>query len=57
MKRVIDAIYENGIFRPMQSNIIGISEGTYVHITVDNEAEPESLKLATCVYERLSDKD
>ena len=56
MKHVIDAIYENGIFRPMQSNIIGTSEGTYVHITVDDEAEPE-LKLATCVYERLSDKD
>ena len=57
MKRVIDAIYENGIFRPMQSNIIGISEGTHVRTTVDDEAEPESLKLTTCVYERFSDKD
>ena len=57
MKQVIDAIYENGIFRPVQSNIIGISEGTYVRITVDDETEPESLKLATCVYDGFSDED
>ena len=42
MKHVIDAIYENGIFRPVQSNIIEIAEGTHVRITVDDETEPES---------------
>ena len=26
MKHVIDAIHENGIFRQMQSNIIGLSD-------------------------------
>ena len=57
MKHVIDAIYENGTFRPVQSNIIEIVEGTHVRITVDDETEPESLKLATCVYDGLSDED
>ena len=57
MKHVIDAIYENGIFRPVQSNIIEIAEGTHVRITVDDETELESLKLATCIYDGLSDED
>ena len=57
MKHVIDAIYENGTFRPAQSNIIEIAEGTHVRITVDDETEPESLKLATRVYNGLSEED
>ena len=57
MKHVIDAIYENGTFRPMQPNIIEISEGTHVRITVDDETEPVALKLATCVYDGLSEED
>ena len=57
MKHVIDAIYENGIFRPMQPNVIEIAEGTHVRITVDDETELESLKLATRVYDGLSEED
>ncbi|MCH8291090.1 antitoxin family protein [Candidatus Poribacteria bacterium] len=57
MKHVIDAIYENGTFRPIQTNTIGISEGKLVRITVEDETEPETLKLATCVYDGLSDED
>jgi predicted DNA-binding antitoxin AbrB/MazE fold protein len=57
MKHIIDAIYENGTFRPIQPDAIGISEGQRVRISVDDETEPESLKLATCVYDGLSDKD
>ncbi len=57
MKHVIDAIYEDGTFRPMQPNIIEISEGTHVRITVDDETEPVALKLATCVYDGLSEED
>ena len=57
MKHVIDAIYENGAFRPMQPDIIEISEGTTVRITVDDETEPELLKLATYVYDGLSEED
>ena len=57
MKYVIDAIYENGIFRPMQPNVIEISEGAHVLITVDDETELESLKLATRVCDGLSEED
>ena len=41
----------------MQPNIIEISEGTHVRITVDDETEPELLQLATCVYDGLSEED
>ena len=41
----------------MQSNIIGISEGTPVRIAVDDKAKQESLKLALYVYEGLSNED
>ena len=57
MKHVIDAIYENGIFRPMQPYTTEIAEGAPVLITVDDETEPESLKLATRVYDGLSEED
>ncbi len=56
MKHLIDAIYKNGTFRPVQSNIIKIAKGTHVRITVDNETEPESLKLAVCVYDGIFDE-
>lgn len=57
MKRIIDAIYEKGIFRPIESDEIAISEGKRVRITVEDEAGPEVLKLATAVYENLSEKE
>ena len=57
MKHVIDAIYENGTFRPIQPDTIGISEGKLVRITVEDEIEPEALKIATCVYDGLSNEE
>ena len=57
MKQVIDAIYENGTFRPIQPDAIGISEGKLIRITVEDETELEALKLATCVYDGLSDEE
>ena len=57
MEHAIDTIYGNGIFRPRQSNIIGISEGKHIRITANDETKPESVKLATCMYDGLFDKD
>ncbi len=57
MKYAIDAIYENGMFRPRQPDTIGISEGKLVRITIDDETESEFLKLATRIYDGLSDKE
>lgn len=57
MKHVIDAIYENCIFKPIQPNNIEIAEGQQVRMTIDDEIEPESLKLARCVYDGLTNED
>jgi len=57
MKHAIDAIYENGTFRPIQRDAVAIADGQRVRITVDDECEPEALRLVMSVYDGLSDKD
>lgn len=55
MHHTFDAVYENGTFRPLQGEGLAIHEGTRVRITIDDEAMPEALRLATSVYDGLSD--
>lgn len=55
MHHTIDAVYENGMFRPLRREGLAITEGTQVRITVDDEEMPEALRLATSVYDGLSD--
>ena len=57
MKHAIDAIYENGAFRPIQQDAVAVADGQRVRITVDDQCEPEALRLAMNVYDGLSDKD
>ena len=57
MKYAIDAIYENGAFRPVQRDAVAIPDGQRVRITVEEECEPETLRLVTSVYDGLSDSD
>ena len=57
MKHAIDAIYENGAFRPLGHESLPMADGQRVRITVDDECEPEALRLATAVYDGLSDSD
>lgn len=57
MKHAIDAIYENGTFRPIQADAVAIADGQRVRITVDDDGEPEALRLAMTVYDGLSDDD
>jgi predicted DNA-binding antitoxin AbrB/MazE fold protein len=57
MKQAIDAVYENGSFRPVQHGAIALSNGQRVKITIDDENEPEALKLATDVYAGLSEDE
>ena len=57
MKHAIDAIYANGAFRPVQRDAVTIADGQRVRITVDDECEPEALRLAMTVYDGLSDHD
>jgi predicted DNA-binding antitoxin AbrB/MazE fold protein len=57
MKHAIEAIYENGLFRPVEREGIALAEGQRVRITVDDQCEPEALRLALTVYEGLSEND
>lgn len=57
MQHAIDAIYENGMFRPLRRERLAITEGKRVRITVDDEGDPEALRLAVSVYDGLSDRE
>ena len=58
MKTTIDAVFENGVFRPLKPP--GIPQGKQVKIEVDipDDASPdEILALATTVFDGLSEQD
>ncbi|MGD0382062.1 MAG: antitoxin family protein [Thermoguttaceae bacterium] len=57
MKNAIEAIFENGAFRPLQPDTVALSNGQVVRLTIENEPNPEQVKLAARVYEGLSDSD
>jgi predicted DNA-binding antitoxin AbrB/MazE fold protein len=57
MKHAIDAIYENGAFRPLKPDVVAIPDGQRVRITIDDQSEPEALRLAAAVYDGLSQTD
>lgn len=54
MKRTIDAIYENGAFRPVHGDAVVLADGQRVRITVEEEPEPAALRLAANVYAGLT---
>ena len=57
--QTIEAIYQNGIFKPLNPISDEIEDGEMVEIIIkDKRLSPdEMLKLAGQVYEGLSDKD
>ncbi len=57
MNLAVDAIYENGVFRPVLREVLALSDGQRVRLTVINQTDPDSLHLAMAVYDGLSDKD
>ena len=54
MKHTINAIYENGMFRPIGITTVPFIDGQAIRITLDDEVDPEALRLAMNVYEGLS---
>ncbi len=54
MKQAIDAIYENGTFKPVHPDQVHIPDGQLVALVVDDSFLPEPLRLAARVYEGLS---
>lgn len=59
MTQTIEAIYQNGMFKPINPIAEEIAEGKTVEITIKEKrlSPEEMLKLAGEVYEGLSDKD
>jgi hypothetical protein len=45
------------MFRPIRREQLTITEGRRVRITVDDEGDPEALRLAVSVYDGLSDDE
>lgn len=59
MIQTIEAIYQNGIFKPLQPVSEEIEDGKKVELTVSEKrlSPDEMLKLASQVYEGLSEED
>ena len=59
MTQTIEAIYQNGMFKPLTQVSEEITEGEKVEITIsDKTLSPEEmLELASKVYEGLSEED
>ncbi|WP_008312489.1 antitoxin family protein [Leptolyngbya sp. PCC 6406] len=58
MEQVIEAIYENGVFRPLKT--LEFSEGQAVQLIIHTKAEippDKMLQLAAEVYAGLSDDE
>ena len=57
MKQTMDAVYEDGVFKPMKPKL---SEGQHVRIEIETPVEKsfdDLLELAAKVYEGLSADD
>ena len=58
MKQTMEAIYVNGVFKPL--NTPELSEGQYVRLEIEarlEECSDDLLELAAKVYEGLSDEE
>ncbi|MBT3604441.1 MAG: antitoxin family protein [Candidatus Latescibacteria bacterium] len=58
MKQIIEAIYENGVFKPVKP--LNFSEGQQVQLEIGDipEANPDDLlKLAAMVYDGFTDQE
>lgn len=57
MKHIINAIYENGVFKPLEPS--ELPDGQHVRLTVETSPEEsveDLLELAAQVYRDLTDK-
>lgn len=57
MTITIEAIYENGKFKPIQPEKIHLIEGQRVKLVVNESQLPEAILLATQVYQGLSEEE
>jgi len=57
MTQTIEAIYQNGMSKPLNPVSEELSEGKKVRLVVETEAENPIIKLAENFYEGLSEED
>ena len=57
MTQIIEAIYQNGMFKPLNPISESITEGEKVKLVVEIEEENSIMKLAENFYEGLSEED
>lgn len=60
MTKNVDAIYEDGAFRPIESDALSLHDGARVRLTVEQVTDDSAtnvLDLAAKVYAGLSDED
>ncbi|MGH8563639.1 MAG: antitoxin AF2212-like protein [Gammaproteobacteria bacterium] len=57
MKQTIDAIYDNGTFKPVDPAKVHLLKGQRVTLVVDDQLPPEPLRLAARVYDGLSGQE
>ncbi len=59
MTQTIEAVYQNGIFKPLNPVSEKLSEGETVELIIKNKklSPEEMLELASQVYEGLSEED
>jgi len=57
VSQILEAVYENGAFRPVTSPALGLAEGQHVRIVVEANSPNEILDLATQVYAGLTESD
>lgn len=58
MRQTLDAVFEDGAFRPLGSARLGLSPGQRVRLIVESpvETEEELIELAAQVYDGLSNE-
>jgi predicted DNA-binding antitoxin AbrB/MazE fold protein len=58
MKHSLEAVYENGIFRPLKTPAIPDGQQVLLEVEpVDEKSETSPLELATLVYRGLSESE
>jgi predicted DNA-binding antitoxin AbrB/MazE fold protein len=59
MKQTLDAVFDNGSFRPLSNHSLPFSQGQRVKLIVEtpSESQEDLIELATQVFEGLSNEE
>jgi predicted DNA-binding antitoxin AbrB/MazE fold protein len=57
MTQICEAVYENGIFRPVAPVAPNLTEGQHVRLVVETDTPEEILRLAAQVYDGISEQE